>query len=217
MEDFNSILLSLAQQPNQQEEVFYDEAEQEIDEPSYEDAPDEDYKSILSENEELKSRIQEIESNQNISDTQEEYYNYMATQDMDSPNFAMDLIMADDFFEGAKGNESSSAVWLKKKDASVNIEDMSTRLLTYLETIPSSIREKIVVTSGNDSDVHVKGSKHYSGSAIDLRYDDKLYNYIIKDPKFKNSGLNVLDPNHGTAKHLHIEEKKYGGKYKVNY
>lgn len=218
MEDFNNILLSLAQNNSySQEDYTQDDNHQEElpEESATEVEPDNDYDDLMAQNEELKGKIAEYENTASVSNAQSEYYDYMQTQDMNDPNFAMDLIMSDDLFEGLKDNPTSSATWLKKKDPSVNLEGMSNRLISYLEKIPQSIRDKLVATSGNDSDAHAKGSAHYKSKAIDLRYSDELYNYILKDSTFGAAGLKVLNPNHGTAKHIHIEEKKYGGKYKT--
>lgn len=215
MENFNQLLLDLAASQNYVEEP----ADDDVTFSGYEDDTEDgfDVDAILSENEQLKEQLRELEELSKVEETQQEYYEYMQSQDMDDPNYAMQLIMADDLFEGLKDNPASSATWLKKKDNSVNLEGMSGRILSYLETIPESLRDKLLATSGNDSDVHVKGSKHYKGSAIDLRFDKDVYEYLKNDPNFKNSGLNVLDPNHGTAPHLHIEEKMFGGKYKAIY
>lgn len=216
MEDFNQLLLSLAAQNNT--------APQEEDESPAEDATDNqpedsedgvDIESLQAENEALKGQLKEFQDQSNVVDAQDDYYNYMLTQDMEDPNYAMDLITSDDLFEGLKDNPASSAGWLKKKDSSVNIEGLSTRLITYLESLPESLRNKLIATSGNDSDVHDPNSKHYQNKAIDLRYDSDVYNYILKDPNFKKSGLKTLDPNHGTASHIHLQEYKTGGKYAV--
>ena len=215
MENFNQLLLDLAASQNYVEEP----AEDDVTFSGYEDDTEDDFDfdEILSENEKLKEQLRELEELSKVEETQQEYYEYMQSQDMDDPNYAMQLVMADDLFEGLKDNPTSSATWLKKKDSSVNLEGMSGRILSYLETLPETLRDKLLATSGNDSDVHVKGSKHYKGSALDLRFDKDVYEYLKNDPNFKNSGLSVLDPNHGTAPHLHIEEKMFGGKYKAIY
>lgn len=215
MENFSQLLLDLAASQNYVEEPSYDDVS--FPEDNDEMEVDDEFESIMAENEELKGKLKEYEELQRVQETQDEYYNYMMNQDMDDPNYAMNLIMADDMFEGLKDNPASSATWLKKKDNSVNLEGMSGRILSYLETLPESLRDRLLATSGNDSDVHTKGSKHYKGSAIDLRLDKDVYEYLKNDPNFSKSGLKVLDPNHGTAPHLHIEEYRMGGKYKTMY
>lgn len=213
MEDFNQLLLDLAASQNYVEQPQEDDVSFPDNEFEQEDSYDMDL--LLSENEELKQKIKEYEELEQVSQTQQEYYDYMLSQDMDDPNYAMQMIMADDLFEGLKDNPTSTATWLKRKDESVNLSGLSGRILAYLETLPEGLRNKLLATSGNDSDVHSKGSKHYKGSALDLRFDKDVYDYISKDRNFKNSGLKALDPNHGTAPHIHIEEYKMGGKYYV--
>lgn len=215
MEDFNQLLLDLAASQNYVEQPEEDDVSFPDDNEYMEKENDFDMDELLSENEELKSKLKEYEELQQVSDTQQEYYDYMMSQDMDDPNYAMNIVMADDLFEGLKDNSTSTATWLKRKDESVNISGLSNRILSYLETLPEGIRNKLLATSGNDSDVHAPGSKHYKGGALDLRFDKDVYNYLKNDPNFKNSGLRTLDPNHGTAPHIHIEEYKMGGKYKV--
>lgn len=101
--------------------------------------------------------------------------------------------------------------WLKAKSANVKFQSLDQNISKYLNTLPDNLRKGLVATSGND-DKHAKGSKHYDNQAIDLRFDDKVYNFIQNDPVFQQLGLKVLDPNHGTAPHIHIEKKQFGGK-----
>jgi hypothetical protein len=100
--------------------------------------------------------------------------------------------------------------WLNTKTKNVNLSDLDPDISGYMNTLPSDIRNSLVATSGND-DTHAPHSKHYSGDAIDLRYNDNAYKYITNDPLFRSMGLKMLDPNHGTAKHMHIEKYAFGG------
>jgi hypothetical protein len=105
---------------------------------------------------------------------------------------------------------NTSLDWLNTKTDNVNISGINPNIAGYLNTLPEPIRKSLVATSGND-DSHAKGSKHYNNNAIDLRYNEEAWNYIQNDPNFKQFGLRTINPNHGTAKHIHLESMKYGG------
>ena len=97
--------------------------------------------------------------------------------------------------------------WLKTKNDNVNIKNTSLKISQYLNSLPPQLKAQALATSGSDGvGVHSKNSKHFSGNALDLRYNKNLYNYIINDPIFKRAGLKILNSNHGTAPHIHIEE-----------
>lgn len=90
-----------------------------------------------------------------------------------------------------------------KKASSVNVANLNSNIIQYLDKLPQSVQDRILATSGNDS-VHLKTSRHYSNSAIDLRYDDEVWKHIEKDPNRLKYGLTLLDPDHGSAKHIHL-------------
>lgn len=105
--------------------------------------------------------------------------------------------------------------WLKKKTSNVKFQNLNSNISKYLNTLPENLRSGLVATSGNDQD-HVEDSKHFSDNAIDLRFNKQAYDFISKDPVLQRLGLKVLNPNHGTAPHIHLESnkpqtKKYGG------
>lgn len=100
--------------------------------------------------------------------------------------------------------------WLKKKTNGVKLDRLNGNISKYLNTWPQQLREQAVATSGND-DQHVEGSEHYQNNAVDLRYNDDIYNYIQNDPKAKQYGISLLNPDHGTAKHIHLQTKQAGG------
>lgn len=106
-------------------------------------------------------------------------------------------------------SEPMSLGWVKTKSPKVNISNVGSPISKYLESLPQNLRERMVATSGNDQQ-HAKGSRHYQNKAIDLRYDKELYDYINNDPNRKKYGLNLLNPNHGTAPHIHLDYQ-YGG------
>ena len=81
--------------------------------------------------------------------------------------------------------------------------NLNPNLIKYIDTLPPAIQEKVLATSGNDSG-HSKTSRHYHDSAIDLRYDEEVWKHIEKDPNRLKYGLTLLNPDHGSAKHIHL-------------
>lgn len=106
--------------------------------------------------------------------------------------------------------ENVDLSWLKKKSDNVKFNSLNSNISKYLNSLPENLRSRLVATSGNDQK-HSKNSLHYEDRAIDLRYDKKAYDFIKNDPVAKRLGINLLDPDHGTAPHIHLELKKYGG------
>lgn len=102
--------------------------------------------------------------------------------------------------------------WVKKKSQNVNLDGLNPSLKQYLNSLPEGLRKGVLVTSGNDDD-HASDSLHYSNNAVDLRFDQNLYNHIINDNIAKRMGISTINPNHGTAKHIHLQFKqlKKGG------
>lgn len=76
----------------------------------------------------------------------------------------------------AKDHGLPLPTFVELKDRSVNVIGLDPRLLLTLgdlATIHVRLFDKpLVITSANDGD-HSKGSKHYSGQAVDLRAWDK--------------------------------------------
>jgi hypothetical protein len=160
---------------------------------------------------------------QGKSDTQDN------TEDI-NPNgfdFTNDQVTPDDnqlysyLFNGGEGNSSSNnnqdalsgnvpddLSWLKTKNSEVNLNGLNSKISKYLMSMPDEYKDEEVATSGNDGDEHVEGSQHYQGNAIDLRWNPDVWSYIQNDPLFKSSGLKTINPNHGTAKHIHIQTKQ---------
>lgn len=90
-----------------------------------------------------------------------------------------------------------------KKASSVNVANLNSNIIEYFGTLPQELQSKILATSGNDSG-HAKTSRHYSDKAIDLRFDDAIWQYMAKDPNRLKYGLTLIDPNHGSGKHIHL-------------
>lgn len=94
-----------------------------------------------------------------------------------------------------------------KANNGVNTDNIHNNLVYYLNTLPDSLKEKVFITSGNDSS-HTKKSRHYNNRALDLDFDKELYNYVKTDPNRLKYGITLLDPNHGSGPHLHLSYGK---------
>ena len=90
-----------------------------------------------------------------------------------------------------------------KKGNNVSVDDVNSNLISYISSLPKSIQDKVLATAGSDGK-HTDKSRHYSNNAVDLRFDQDFWNYIEKDPNRKKFGITLLNPNHGTAKHIHL-------------
>lgn len=95
---------------------------------------------------------------------------------------------------------------IKSKD--VNYDGVSTKIKSFISSLPEDLRSKVLVTSGRDGS-HAKNSKHYIGNAVDLRFDQNLHNYIAQ--RAPQHGLRTINPYHGTAPHTHLEVMQMGG------
>jgi hypothetical protein len=102
-----------------------------------------------------------------------------------------------------KDKDGTPAWKWNKKASSVNVANLNPNIIQYFDTLPQEIQSRILATSGNDSG-HAKTSRHYADNAIDLRYDDVIWQYVAKDPNRLKYGLTLLDPDHGSAKHIHL-------------
>lgn len=98
----------------------------------------------------------------------------------------------------------------KAKHNNVKLDGLDQNIIGYLNTLESKYQNLILATSGKGGK-HAKHSRHFSGSAVDLRVhnkknplEDDLYKRIYKDPVRLQYGITLLDPRHGTASHLHL-------------
>ena len=89
------------------------------------------------------------------------------------------------------------------KDNSVNIKNLNNNLTSYLNTLEPEYQKLILATAGFNGE-HTKNSRHYNNNAVDLRMNQDLYNRIEKDPLRLKYGLTLINPNHGTAPHIHL-------------
>lgn len=94
--------------------------------------------------------------------------------------------------------------WLKKHKTTP-LDKLDPKIKNYLGSLPQELQNEIVITATSDGS-HSKNSLHYNDRAIDLRFTDKLWNYISKDPNRHLAGLTLIDPNHGSAKHIHLSQ-----------
>lgn len=127
-------------------------------------------------------------------------------------NLADDEFVIDFLFDDPNLSPEANAVHNiftpRLKSKGVNYEGVTSQIKDYLGSLPEEYRSKIVITSGADG-THAKNSKHYSGQAVDLRYDQGLHEYIAKTAG--DFGLKTINPFHGTAPHTHLQVMQMGG------
>ena len=161
---------------------------------------DDEYKEFL-------KQVSEDKDSINLFDSWEDEGDYYDSTEDDFSFGELDL-MYDDGSGDAKKSDLINLFLPKLKSKTVNYEGVSNKLKEYLSNLPEELRDRVVVTSGMDG-THTKGSKHYRGNALDLRYDKELHDYIAKTAQ--GFGLRTMNPNHGTAPHTHLEVMQYGG------
>lgn len=98
------------------------------------------------------------------------------------------------------------------KNDKVNIKDLSPMMKASLKVIKNIVEDcerkdytgyEMTITSGKDGK-HMKGSKHYSGNAIDIRIKDMKSDIVILVNRLKNT----LGRNFDVIKeidHIHVE------------
>ncbi len=96
--------------------------------------------------------------------------------------------------------------WLTKSKTT-SLSKLDPKITDYLGTLPPHLQSKFLITATSDGR-HSTHSLHYSNKAVDMRYDDELWNYISKDPKRHEYGLTLINPDHGSAKHIHLSNAK---------
>lgn len=168
---------------------------------------------IEAEEVDIAEQDQEYDYSDDDTNTDIELLDFLFSEKKGSSEGAGTMVSAKNFISS---DSKIDLGWLKKKSNAVKFGSLDSKLGKYLTTLPEDIREGLIATSGNDQ-THAKNSKHYQDKAIDLRFNQKAYDYIANDPVAKELGINMLDPNHGTAKHIHLETKQYGGKTKYNF
>ena len=89
------------------------------------------------------------------------------------------------------------------KDSNVNVSGLNSNILSYLNTLEPEFQKEILATAGSDGK-HTDNSRHYNNNAVDLRLNQDLYNRIEKDPLRLKYGITLVNPNHGSAPHIHL-------------
>jgi hypothetical protein len=180
---------------------------------------DSDLVEIMGSEDDAPDQMEEVsdsEGDKMATDT----FDYENEQDDNTDMQLMSFLFAEDESNNNEGagsllnaentlSENTDLDWLKTKTDAVKLQNLGAPLSRYLNTLPSSLRNQLVATSGNDQE-HVQNSDHYSNRAVDLRYNDEAYKYMLNDPNRKQYGVKMLNPNHGTAPHIHLDYQ-YGG------
>jgi len=104
-------------------------------------------------------------------------------------------------------NENPDLKGWRIRNMGFDYKKLDQDVISYLDSLPTELQRKVRVTSVA-GDKHATNSRHYKHQAIDLGYDEDLFNYIGQDVNRKN--VILINPNHGTGKHLHIS-KRTGG------
>ena len=99
-----------------------------------------------------------------------------------------------------------SEKWAKKYKTT-SLSKLDPKITEYLGTLPSHLQQQYLITATSDGK-HSKNSLHYTDKAVDMRYNQELWDYISKDPKRHEFGLTLLNPDHGSAKHVHLSNAK---------
>lgn len=153
--------------------------------------------------------------NEQPDETDYTLMNYLLSDDEQQSPAERSMTNADTVYAQDPSGNNIDLAWLRRKNDSVNLNNLNSGLSKYLMTLPDDLKDSLVATSGDDQE-HAANSRHYSGDAIDLRFNNDAYKYILNDPLAKQYGVEMLDPNHGTAKHIHLQTKAAGGGIHIN-
>lgn len=196
-DDFvNFLSKAAANDPTIQEQEI---PEEDAIEPSEEDTPDEEdwkgkYDDLQNENETLKNQVADFRFAQNEAIQNDDLLYNAYNQGGNSS--ILNMVMGDEIED----------VNFQTKSNKVSFANFDPTLKGYLNDLQNKFGNKIVVTSANDQE-HATNSRHYKGEAVDLRFSPEVHKYIENDPLAKQLGLSVLNPNHGTAPHTHLQRK----------
>lgn len=114
-------------------------------------------------------------------------------------NYANDVLKS---VGGASEQQDLAWKWAKKTNG-VNIDSLDKNILAYLNTLEPEYQSMLLATAGSDGS-HARSSRHYQKKAVDLRFNANLWDRVAKDPNRIKYGITLLDPNHGTAPHIHF-------------
>lgn len=104
------------------------------------------------------------------------------------------------------GGEPGGFIW-QKKDPNIDTSKLNPALTKFISGIPKDLQKEVLVTDTYHSDAHGVHSRHYNNNAVDLRFSQSLYDWSLTPEGSawrKQNSITLLDPNHGTAKHLHF-------------
>ena len=105
-----------------------------------------------------------------------------------------------------EGGEPGGFIW-QKKDPNIDTSKLNPALTKFITGLPKNLQSEVLVTETYHSDVHKKNSRHYNNNAVDLKFSQNLYDWSLTPEGSswrKQNNITLLDPNHGTAKHLHF-------------
>ena len=109
---------------------------------------------------------------------------------------------------GVYSKPVSRGNWKWRAKAGLPFSRLHVAFEEYFSSLPREIQNQIVITS-TTGDKHASRSYHYVSMAVDISCKvggaDDLVNAIFTDPLLARFGLWTLDPNHGTAPHIHLE------------
>lgn len=107
---------------------------------------------------------------------------------------------------GTVQNDPGGFVW-QKKDPDIDTSKLNPTLTRFISGLPKELQNEVLVTDTYHSHEHKKKSRHYDNNAIDLRFSDNIYKWSLTPEGQswrKQNNITLLDPNHGTGKHLHF-------------
>lgn len=108
---------------------------------------------------------------------------------------------------------------IRTKSKNVNISNLQPAIAAFTADMSSRF-PGLVVSSGNDSDQHKKGSRHYENKAVDIGANSSdrtayqgLKRFISSNPQLKQRyGIeDIIDE----GDHIHVELYKAGGEYEL--
>jgi len=108
--------------------------------------------------------------------------------------------------EYKEGGDHGGFIW-QKKDPNIDTSKLNPALTKFISGLPKNLQSEVLVTDTYHSHEHGKNSRHYDNNAVDLRFSQNLYDWSLTPEGSswrKQNNITLLDPNHGTAKHLHF-------------
>lgn len=107
---------------------------------------------------------------------------------------------------GTVTEDPGGFIW-QKKDPNIDTSKLNPALTAFISGLPKNLQSEVLVTDTYHSGAHSKNSRHYGNDAVDLRYSDNIYKWSLTPEGSnwrKQNNITLLQPDHGTAKHLHF-------------